>query len=268
MADRDGLNKFIRSLESTRWQDVVASLCDLSDRFRSEHVEPGVVVLLNLWPEMRERPSSSSVFGNDARQTIRRATYRLLRTFGDVLAVDGAVRRILPNVTSLSSKVELVLLVGHRENSGHKLVTEIASDGFESMLRNEIRAASADELAKECDPSRVLVFAKHYGGPPEDQIDIDDSPKLTFALLRSVHGEMESGSWGGRAVRRTAVLNWERLIDLYGSKEVLKTRIKNLRSEFDTLKPWLDTRRIPLDEAEQLLDLADRYLSGSRPDAD
>ena len=51
-------------------------------------------------------------------------------------------------------------------------------------------------------------------------------------------------------------------------KEVLKTRINDLETGFDTLKPWIETRRIPLDEAEQLLDLADRYPSGSRPDAD
>ena len=268
MTDRDGLNEFIRSLEPTRWQDVVSNLCDLAPRFGPEHVEPGVVVLLNLWPDMPERPSSSSVFGNDTRGTVRRASYRLLSALSDVHAVDDAMRRILPDVTSLSSKVELVLLVGHRENSGHKLVTQIAADGFETTLRNEIRTAPIDKLVDEREPSRVLTFAKHYGGPTDEPLDIDASPKMTFALLRSVRGEMESGSWGGRAVRRTAVLNWERLIDLYGSKEVLKTRINDLKSGFDTLKPWLETCRIPLDEAEQLLVLADRYLSGSRPDAD
>ena len=62
------------------------------------------------------------------------------------------------------------------------------------MLRNEIRAASADDLAEERDPSRVLVIAKHYGRPSEEPFDIDDAPELTFALLRSVRGEMETGS--------------------------------------------------------------------------
>ena len=136
------------------------------------------------------------------------------------------------------------------------------------MLRNEIRAASADDLAEERDPSRVLVFAKHYGRPSEEPFDIGGSPKLTFALLRAVRGEMETGSFGSRTVRRSAVLNWERLIDLYGSKEVLETRFNDLEAGFDTLKPWLETRRIPLDEAEQLLELVERYLSGRRPEAE
>ena len=58
MADRDSLNGFIRSLEPERWQGVLENLCGLSHRFRPEQVEPGVVVLLNLWPDMPERSSS------------------------------------------------------------------------------------------------------------------------------------------------------------------------------------------------------------------
>ena len=139
---------------------------------------------------------------------------------------------------------------------------------FEKMLRNEIRAASADDLAEERDPSRILVFAKHYGRPSEEPFGIGGSPKLTFALLRSVRGEMETGSIGSRAVRRTAVLDWECLIDLYGGEDVLETRFNDLKARFEILKPWLETRPIPLDEAEQLLELADRYLSGWRPEAD
>ena len=268
MPDRDRLNEFIRSLESSRWQDVVSNLCDLADRFGLEHVEPGVVVLLDLWPDMPERPSSSSVLGNDTRGTVRRATLRLLRVLDDAAVVEAAVRRILPEVKSLSSKVELVLQVGHREKSGHKLVSETAAKEFEKMLRNEITAASADDLAEERDPSRVLVFAKHYGGPTEESFDIGDSPKLTFALLRSVRGEMATGSLGSRAIRRSAVLDWEGLNDLYGGEEVLETRINDLEVQFEFLKPWLEARGIPLDEAERLLELADKYLSGWRPEED
>ena len=159
-------------------------------------------------------------------------------------------------------------MVGHREKSGYKLVSVTAANEFESRLRNEIRAASADDLAEERAPSRVLVFAKHYGGPADEPFGINDSPKLTFALLRSVRGEMETGSMGGRAVRRSAVLDWECLIDLYGGEDALETRINDLIARFENLKPWLQTRQVPLDEAEQLLELADKHLQGGRPEED
>ena len=269
MTDGDRLNEFIRSLDPARWQDVVSNLCDLSDRFRPEHVEPGIAVLLNLWPDMPERQSSSSILGNDdSRSIVQRATYLLLHPLEDTAAVEPAVRHILPEAKSFSSKVELVLLVGHRENSGYKLVSETVAYEFENMLRYEIRAAPADVLAEERDPLRVLVFAKHYGSPTVEPFEIDASPKLTFALLRSTRWEAATASSGALTVVLSPALGPETLVDLYGDKEVLKTRINDLKAGFDTLKPWLDTRRIPLDEAEKLLDLADRYLSGPRPDTD
>ena len=91
----------LRSLDPARWQDVVSNLCDLSDRFRPEHVEPGIAVLLNLWPDMPERQSSSSILGNDdSRSIVQRATYLLLHPLEDTAAVEPAVRHILPEVSS------------------------------------------------------------------------------------------------------------------------------------------------------------------------
>ena len=66
----------------------------------------------------------------------------------------------------------------------------------------------------------------------------------------------------------TETLKWQRLIDLYGSPEVLATRINDLKVQFESLKPWFGACGIPLDEAERLLDLADTYLSSWGPDAD
>ena len=136
------------------------------------------------------------------------------------------------------------------------------------MLRNEIRAASADDLAEERDPSRVLVFAKHYGRPSEEPFDIGGSPKLTFALLRAVRGEMETGSFGSRTVRRSAVLNWERLIDLYGSKEVLETRFNDLEA-LDSTPSNRGSRPAGYRSTRpnSCLNWWTRYLSGRRPEA-
>ena len=265
MSDRVARDEFIRSLEPTRRQDVVSNLCELVYRISQEQVEPGIVMLLNLWSDMPERSSGWSTFVNNTTSAVRRATHRLLDTLGDPIAVEAAVCRILPEVTSFSSKVELVLQVGHREVPGHKLVSETAANELETMLRNEIRAASAADLAEERDPLPVLILAKHYGDPPEEPLELGDCPRLTFALLRSARVETRTGSG---AVRRSAKLDWECLIDLYGGEEVLKMQINDLKARFESLKPWLETRRIPLDEAEQLLEVADKYLSSWRPEED
>ncbi len=50
VADRGALDRFMRGL------DRLCQLIILKDRFRAEHVEPGVIVFMNLLPDMPEPP--------------------------------------------------------------------------------------------------------------------------------------------------------------------------------------------------------------------
>ncbi len=265
MTDRVATDEFIRSLEPTRRQDVVSNLCDLVYRIPQEHVEPGIVMLLNLWSDTPERPSGWSIFVNDTTGAVRTATRRLLDTLEDAAAVEAAVRRILPELTSFSAKVGLIRRVGQQDSAHRRLVSEAVANEFETILRNEIRAASASDLAEERNPLSVLSFAKGHGGPPEEPLELGDCPRLTFALLRSARQETETGTG---PVRRSIELDWKCLIDLYGREEVLKTRINVLKARFESLKPWIEGRGIPFEKAENLVKLADKYLTGWRPEAD
>ena len=263
MADHDDLDAFMRSLDPARWQDIVSSLKYFENKFRQEHVEPGIVVLLNLLPDM---PDQALTFLHDSLAIVRSITLPLLGKPENAEAVEAAVRRILPKVTGISSKLELVLQVGHRENSGHRLISEEPAAKFETMLREEIRAASVDVLAEERNLARLYWFARASTDPSEDTLDIKNSPKLTFALLRSVRSEMTTAPAGSRAVDRTPVLNWDLLTNLYGDEATLEQRIRSLNARFEDLKPWIESRGISLDDAKSLLELANKYLRGCRPD--
>ena len=255
MADRSGMYGFMRSLDPVRWQDVVEHLESFEDRFRPDHVEPGIVVLLNLLPDMPERSSGLGLALDDPIIAVERVIYRLLRPLNDTEAVESAVRGILPQVTSLSSKVALVLLVGHRDEVGDKLVSEPAAAEFERTLRGEIRSASPDNLAAEHDLGRILDFDKNTADSWEGSLDGGDSPRLTFAILRS-----------GATTETDPRLDWVGLIDYYGGEETPKARIENLNTQFEDLKPWIESLPMPFDDAERLLELANKYLSGWRPE--
>ena len=241
MADRAELNHFMGSLDPERWQDILSNLCRLEDRFRPEHVESGIVVLMNLWPDTPERSSGLS-FLDDTRGTVRKITFRLLRALEDAAAIEAAVRRILPEVSSFSAKVELVLLIGYRKDTGRKLVSETAAQEFEMILGEQIRSAPTDDLAREHKLWRVLYFVKNTLEPQEEALHIDDSPELTFALLRSARGETITGSSGSHAVSKSPTLMWNVLVDLYGSETALKERIEHLAAQREALKPWFERR--------------------------
>jgi len=250
LADRDALDSYLGSLDAARLQDVIASLETFEDQFAADHVVPGTIVLLNLLRDLPERPRGMSAL--DTRLVVTRVTYRLLRSLKDPAAVEAATRQILPELNSLSTKLHLLNSVGYRENVGHKLVSEAAAREFEKTWRDEVRSASADDLATERDIMSILLLAKRDTPPSEPALEIQDAAHLTLAILRSARHEVLSQPMESRAVRRSPRLAWEALIELYGDEATLKARIESLKAT----NP---------EDAHELLELVDRYLTGWRP---
>jgi len=250
MADRDALESYLRSLDAGRLEDVIGSLENYKDQFASQHVVPGTIVLLNLLPDMPVR--QRGMFEMGTLLVVTRVTYRLLRSLKDPEAAEAAVHQILPELKTLSAKLELIGDVGYREGRGHKLVSEAAAAELEKALRTEVRTATVEDLAKELDLWRLLLVAKREAGPSEAAIQVGDAPQLTLALLRSARSELQRQSAGSRAVRRLPRLAWEVLVELYGDEVILKERIAGLRAA-------------KLEGSDDLLELAEKYLGGWRP---
>lgn len=255
MADRKLFETYLRSLDPQRLEDVIASLEVFEDRFSKEHVVPGTIVLLNLRPELPERPRG--LFDLDPRLVVGRVVYRLLRSLNDPVAVENAVRAIWPELTSLSAKLQLIDIVGYREHVGHKLVSETAAAEFERTWRSEVRAAPVTELKHEADLLRVLLVAKRYAEPDEPAPEIPDMPELTLAILRAARTEVRSVIIGSRAIRRSPRLYWDSLVEVFGDEECLRQRVNRLKASLpeESLS----------DEDKELLRLVDKYLEGWRP---
>lgn len=253
MADRDALDSYLRSLDVQQLQDVIASLEAYEDQYAPKHVVPGVIVLLNLLPLLPERKEGLFDFGS--RLVVTRVTYRLLRSLKDAAAVESAVLQILPEVKSLSAKLELIADVGYREGEGHKLVSEAAAAGFEMSWRDEVRATPVDDLIKESDLVRVFFVVKRESDPSEEpHFHIADDPRLTLAILKAARTEVKSQPFGSRGVRRFPRLAWEPLVELYGDEATLKERVERLKATAP-------------EGVESLLELADKYLGGWKPRA-
>jgi KAP family P-loop domain len=251
MADREAFEACIRRLEPERQEDVVAALETYEDQYRAEHVVPGCIVLLNLLPDLPDRPRGMVAL--DARLVVGRVTLRLLRSLGEAAAVESIVPEILSELTTLSSKFELITDVGHREGAGHKLVSESVAVELERSWRTEVRAASLDQLVAERDLLRVLLFARRGAAGDEPAFEVPMAPELTLSLLRAAKGEVPAQSMDSRTVRSFARLSWDALVSLYGGEATLRDRVDLLKATN------------PPGETE-LLDLVDKYLDGWRPE--
>lgn len=250
MTDRAALETYLHSLPIERVQDVISSLEAYEDQFGPEHVVPATVVLLNLLANLPER--QRGMFDLGTRLIVGRVVYRLVRALKDPQAVEAAVREILPQVPSLSSKLELITDVGYREGAGHKLVSEGAAKALEKEWRASVRAASLETLAREIELLRTLILTKRDTEADEPALAVPDSPAVTRALLKAARSEVRSQSMGSRAVRRKPRLAWDVLIELFGDEATLRQRIEALKAS----QP---------ENMGDLLELADKYLSGWRP---
>lgn len=250
LADRTSLDSYLRSVDPKRLEDVIAALETYEDEFRPEHVVPGTIVLLNLLPDIPDRPRGMFDFG--AGMVVGRVTLRLLRSLKEPDAIEAAVRAALPEVTSLSSKFDLITTVGHREHAGHRLVSTDAAAELERAWRAEVRAASSDALVKEWDLLRILLITKTESDPSEGTLHVENSPRTTLAILRAALGDARSQAVGSRAVRRSPRLRWKVLTDIYGDEATLRARIEGLKAA-------------SCEGSDDLLALADKYLDGWQP---
>ena len=256
MAHAGQFNTFIRSLDSSRWQDIISKLEEFREQFRLKHADSGVLVLLNLLADMPHRSPTS-----DVRPTavVLNVVSHLLKTLGSADAISDAVERLLPSMNSLYSKTILVGLIGHREDfGGDALVSETVATDFETKLINEIRAAPSDELAREQRLAAVFHFARMVADEQGERFDIDSSPKVTLAVLLS-----------GLTIHRTSSgetrsPDWRYVTHLYGNKTVLNERIENMCEELELLKPWFGNRGIAPEDADSAIELAQEYARGCR----
>jgi hypothetical protein len=155
-------------------------------------------------------------------------------------------------VTTLTSKLQLLDLVGHRPGVGHKLISEPTMAELQREWRLTVRATRAELLASEKELFRILIHAKREAEPSESPLTVPDQPSVTLRLLESAKSEVQSQAMGSRAVHRSPRLAWNLLVELYGSETILAERIQGLRNS-------------DIEGKEDIVRLADKYLGGWRP---
>jgi len=250
MADREAFETFLRSLGMEQVENVILSLGAYDHKFATDYVVPSTVVILNLLPELPEQ--ERDIFDIDSSRYAIQVVYRLMRLLKDQSAGEKAIREILPQVKQLSSRLELIDLAGLENEAGNTLVSESASRTLRKNWRDEVRLAQTDLLVRDPQLLRVLLQARKDAGSEEPPIQIPNSPCITLALLHSAYTEVLSQDFDSRAVYRSPRLDWDGLVALYGDENILRIQIEALKAS----QP---------ENSEELLQLADKYLSGWRP---
>jgi hypothetical protein len=232
-------------------EDVIRGLENFEGDFPTTGIVPGITGLLNVLPSIPDRPRG--MFTIDKRMTVGRIVYRMLRQLeNDQAAVELAVDQILPSLDILSSKLELLLTVGHLEGAGHKFISEQKADQLQQELAAEIAAASPEQLAREENLLRLLRAPANWGGSARI-IEATEPLLLHFAVFRSALGQVTSQAMGSRHVQKTSTLAWDALTSTYNDEAAIAAVLAAMNAE-------------PEPGTEELRTLIQAYLDGWRPE--
>ncbi|MCO7238702.1 KAP family NTPase [Aeromicrobium sp. CnD17-E] len=227
LSDGRALDHFLRSLPADEQEDVVAALETFEGDYPVEAVVPASVTLANLLSDLPEK--ERGMLGFDTRIVVTRVILRLLRRIDDEDAMKEAVEEIVPQLTSLSAKLEIVGTVGHVEGLGHKLVSSEYGAELEEALAAEIVQADEESLIGEWDLLRLLIAPDRlFADTTPRRISVDADPRFHEALVRSAMSNMRSQTLGSRQVHVPRTLAWDSLVRIYDGEPNLAVVLQKI----------------------------------------
>jgi hypothetical protein len=249
--DPETMDAALGGLDDGDLVDVFSAMESFEGNYPEDGIVPGVIALLNA---IRRVPDDNrnGFLSIPGHLVVTRVVLRMLRQVKDDAERELRVSEILAGVTSYSSKLDFIQTVGHQENVGHALVSQSRATRMEDDFAAEVIGSRPPHPELEWNLARVYAFVSHRSGDAP-VLAAERDPNLVRAVLMSGIGYNTSRPLDSRVGKRTAVLAWEGFKQLFGSDANLKEAVDAVRG---------------VDGDTELVQLADKYLTGWRPNRD
>lgn len=253
LGDESELASLFGALNGEEVEHLLDRLEDWQEEYPRESVAIALPIVMNQLPRLREGRRHINDFGADLAVT--RVALRLLRRLEDRDEVARLVVETLPKIDSLSARLDLVKMVGQRENAGHDVVDGEQAAEIEALLEQDIKEASATDLSSERGLVGILAWIEERDASfkPDRVPALMDQDEFVLQLLRQSWTEGFSQNMDDVAVRSHPKLNWEWLKDLVG-EALAKRRVLEIASTVD--RGQLD------DRGRHALELAEEHARG------
>lgn len=249
LGDGAALKEYLTGLDPEQLETVLEGLTSYESKFTTDMIVPGSITLLNLIDAIPEKEHRGFFDVGRRDVTVGRVVLRLLRCAGDDAEREALVAQILEGIETYSSQLNFIHSVGYREGVGFKLVSEAFAEQIQTEFVERVKKVRPTDPAREWDAWRIYdAVATQTGGTP---LNPSDDPVLLRAVLRSLKSAARSQSMGSRQVKIEDHLAWELLVQVFGSEVAVNTVVSNVRKALGD---------------DETLQLADKYLSGWRPD--
>ena len=219
----DQMSSFLEGLDIDTLGKCIQALENFEQDFPINSIVPLSKSLLNSLPRLASL-RRSGFLQVTPRLIVTRVILRLLRSLPGI-QVDTPVLEILSSLNSLSSKMTLIELVGHRQNVGHGLISETLAKQLEINLLAEIRRTDPRNLLSEFDLIGLLMTRAWWEpGSPKilpDNIEID----VIQAIFAAAISDGFEQSFDSRATRRIAHLQWDAILEIFGDSQAVQNAV-------------------------------------------
>lgn len=248
LSDEQALEALLTPLGSDELGRLMTALEAFEGKYPLGGIEPGVKALLSIMT--RVQPRQGGLFRLEGHIVVGRVIARLFKQL-PAEEVDAVVSRCFDSTKNLWQRWQLLILTGHQEGAGLKLISQSVYEGLSARFRTDIMGASPDQLANEPEILTMMQWAAN------GQVIIwHYSDALDVKIVRDALSSVRSQTMGNRAVSERPVLSWELLVGALGDETSVRKLVRRLRSSNEE-----DV------ELMGVCDLIDRYLGGWRPPA-
>ena len=255
LTDEKKLTRLLDALDEQRFEAALERLEDYERDFPVEAVPTAIPVLVNqMW---RLSDHSTGMLGLSPRFKVTRVVYRLMKRVKNPEDLMNSLSTMLGKVETLSGRLRLVEMVGHRESVGHKLISEDHAKKLEDQLVSRLKSATGKQLVDEWDLF-TLSFRTLDWLEGEDKIRLAARLREHFVedgfVLTVFRTAVNYAHFNEHTEKR---LFWDELVEVFG--EGIADAVNRLiRSSL--------CRNLSEDD-QDTIKLAKEYASGWRPKA-
>ncbi|MFJ4170295.1 P-loop NTPase fold protein [Paenarthrobacter sp. NPDC089714] len=247
--DESPLRTYLTGLDPNQLETVLEGLTAYEAKFSTDMVVPGSITLLNLIDAIPENKNRGFFDFGRPEVTVRRVVLRLLRRVDDQAEREKLVTDILAGTETYSAQLDLIDSVGHREGVGHKLVSEKFAQTIEADFVARLQRTPPVAPSREWDAWSIYNAVRLSTGKPPLSNKTD--PVLARSVIRAAKLTARSQFEDSRQVKREDSLAWDPLVEVFGTEAAIRRAVANIRNTLGD---------------EPILQLADKYLSGWRPE--
>ena len=225
LRDRDGLQAFLDIFSPAELMDLIKrmnpAIGDIpvaTDQIGQDPACVALPVLLDLLPRLPEDAGPLHVSGT---MTVMQAARRLLQRIPDQNRRTDVISAVLGDTRTLSGRLILLLVAGHRKDIGNGLLDASVATELEDQLRDDLVARSAAEFAVE---SRTIRFADLMAETEKGRValrDLAEDNRVMLSLFVGSAGETRAQAIGA-AAEVTKVLAWDRLALYFGEDTLIR----------------------------------------------